>query len=64
MVARARREREKGERRESILRTARSVFFERGFHHATVDHVAECAGDSKGTVYLYLESKEAMLHFC
>jgi AcrR family transcriptional regulator len=58
---RARREREKEERRQSILRAAREVFFENGFHRATVDSVAEGAEVSKGTVYLYFESKETIL---
>lgn len=37
------------------------MFFESGFHHATVDSVAERAEVSKGTVYLYFESKESLL---
>lgn len=61
MTTRARREREKEERRQSILRAAREVFFENGFHRATVDSVAERAEVSKGTVYLYFESKETIL---
>ncbi len=61
MTTRARREREKEERRRSILRAARQVFFENGFHRATVDNVAERAEVSKGTVYLYFESKETIL---
>lgn len=61
MTTRARREREKQERRRSILQAARETFFENGFHHATVDSVAERAEVSKGTVYLYFESKEALL---
>ncbi|MFQ6100982.1 MAG: TetR/AcrR family transcriptional regulator [Anaerolineae bacterium] len=61
MTTRARREREKEERRQSILRAAREVFFENGFHRATVDKVAERAEVSKGTVYLYFESKESIL---
>jgi len=58
---RARREREKQERRRSILRAAREVFFDKGFHRATVDDVAGRAKVSKGTVYLYFESKETIL---
>jgi len=58
---RARRGREKEERRQSILRAAREVFFENGFHRATVDDVAERAQVSKGTIYLYFESKETIL---
>ena len=61
MTTRARREREKEERRRSILRAAREVFFEAGFHRATVESVAERAEVSKGTVYLYFESKETIL---
>lgn len=61
MTTKARREREKRERRQSILRAAREVFFENGFHRATVDDVAERAEVSKGTVYLYFESKETIL---
>lgn len=61
MATRARREREKQERRESILYAARGAFFENGFYKTTVDSVAERAEVSKGTVYLYFESKEAIL---
>jgi AcrR family transcriptional regulator len=61
VTTRERREREKEERRQSILRAAREVFFEHGFHRATVDNVAGRAEVSKGTVYLYFESKETIL---
>jgi TetR/AcrR family transcriptional regulator len=61
VTTKARREREKEERRKSILRAAREVFFENGFHRATVDDIAERAEVSKGTVYLYFESKETIL---
>lgn len=61
MGTRARREREKQERRQSILRAAHEVFFDEGFHRATVDSVAERAEVSKGTVYLYFDSKETLL---
>ena len=61
MGTRARREREKEERRQSILKAAREVFFEDGFHRATVDSVAGRAEVSKGTVYLYFDSKETLL---
>ncbi len=56
-----RRAREKELRRRSILDSARAVFFEDGFHLATVDDVAARAEVSKGTVYLYFESKETIL---
>jgi TetR/AcrR family transcriptional regulator len=61
LTTRARREREKEERRQSILCAAREAFFENGFYRATVDEVAERAEVSKGTVYLYFESKETIL---
>ena len=57
----SRRERERAQRRDDILRAARVVFFERGFHLATVDDVAVAAEVSKGTVYLYFDTKETIL---
>jgi len=56
-----RRAREKENRRRAILAAARAVFFEDGFQFATVDDVAARAEVSKGTVYLYFESKETIL---
>jgi TetR/AcrR family transcriptional regulator len=56
-----RRAREKAQRRREILDAARQVFFERGFHSPTVDDVAARAEVSKGTIYLYFESKEEIL---
>lgn len=55
-----RRAREKENRRRSILDAARAVFFHDGFQRATVDDVAARAEVSKGTVYLYFESKETI----
>jgi len=56
-----RRAREKAQRRREILDAARQEFFERGFHHPTMDDIAARAQVSKGTIYLYFESKEAIL---
>jgi AcrR family transcriptional regulator len=56
-----RRAREKARRQQQILEAARDVFFDRGIHRATVDDVAAQAEVSKGTVYLYFESKESIL---
>jgi AcrR family transcriptional regulator len=56
-----RRERERAQRRDDILRAARKVFFKVGIHAATVDDVAEAAQVSKGTVYLYFDTKETIL---
>ncbi len=41
-----------------ILDAARKVFTEKGFRDSTVDEIAETAGVSKGTVYLYFPSKQ------
>ena len=38
-----------------MLRSAKVVFAERGFHQATVDEIAAVAGFGKGTLYNYFE---------
>ncbi len=52
-----RREREKAKRRATIVDAAEQVFVRDGFDAATMDQVAAEAEISKGTVYLYFESK-------
>lgn len=56
-----RKEREKQQRKEEIIKAAEDVFFSRGFEHSTMDDIAAKAELSKGTLYLYFKSKE-MLH--
>jgi len=56
--AERRREREKEQRRNAILRAARREFFEKGFRSVTVDTIARRAELSKGAIYLYFKSKE------
>jgi AcrR family transcriptional regulator len=53
-----RREREKEQRRNAILRAARREFFDKGFRSVTVESIARCAELSKGAIYLYFKSKE------
>lgn len=53
-----RKEREKQQRKEEIVRAAEEVFFSRGFDSSTMDDIAEQAELSKGTLYLYFKSKE------
>jgi AcrR family transcriptional regulator len=53
-----RKEREKSQRREEIVKAAEKVFFTHGFEKATMDDIAEMAELSKGTLYLYYKSKE------
>ena len=53
-----RREREKQRRREDILTTARTLFFDKGFRDTTIDDIARAAELARGTIYLYFETKE------
>jgi AcrR family transcriptional regulator len=47
-------------RAEEILDAALEVFGRSGFDRAKIEDVARLAGVSKGTVYLYFDSKEAL----
>jgi AcrR family transcriptional regulator len=49
------------DRPDEILDAALTLFTERGFAATKVDDVAAAAGLSKGAVYLYFPSKEALL---
>ncbi len=53
-----RRERERLRRRDEILKTARSLFFDQGFRDTTIDDIARSAELARGTIYLYFENKE------
>ena len=53
-------ERRKEARPAEIVAAALQLFSDRGFAATRLDDVATVAGVSKGTVYLYFESKEAM----
>lgn len=57
-MQRARTHDEKGQRRDALLAAALNVFFEKGYAAARLDDIAARAGVSKGTIYLYFESKE------
>jgi len=48
-------------RREDILKAAREVFKQDGYGKAHVAEIAQRAGVAKGTVYLYFQSKQAIL---
>src|SRR6185503_7216559 len=43
-----------------LVEVATSVFIEQGFRHTRMDDVADALGVAKGTLYLYVESKEAL----
>lgn len=48
-------------RRNQILDAAGRVFAQKGFHPATIKDIAREAGIADGTVYIYFESKSAVL---
>lgn len=58
MGAKERREREKEQRRQQILDSARKLLFEKGLHGATVNQLAKNAELSVGLIYFYFKSKE------
>ena len=53
-----RRKRERENRKNAILKSARRLFFEKGFKTVTVESIAKKAELSKGSIYLYYNSKE------
>ena len=56
-----RREREKTERRNTILDCARELILELGVSRVSIEEIARRAELSKATVYLYFSSKEILL---
>jgi TetR/AcrR family transcriptional regulator len=57
-----RKEREKNVRREAIIQAAEKLFFSKGIDNSTMDDVASEAELSKGTLYLYFNTKEELNH--
>ena len=57
-MQRARTETDKNRRRELLLTAALDEFYERGFAAARMEDIARRAALSKGTLYLYFESKD------
>src|SRR3954463_11785967 len=47
-------------KRRQILEGARQVFLARGFDGASMGEIAKVAGVSKGTLYVYFDSKETL----
>lgn len=56
-----RREREKTERRQAILNSAKELVLSHGVEHISMDNIAEKAELSKATLYLYFSGKEHLL---
>ena len=55
-----RAERKRNERRDAILRAAECVFSARGYPDASISDVIDAAQISRGTFYLYFDSKDAL----
>jgi AcrR family transcriptional regulator len=53
-----RRGKEKDNRKKLILKSARTLFFKKGFNNVTVDEIAKSSELGKGSIYLYFNSKE------
>ncbi len=60
MGPRERKEREKAERREEIIKAGEKLFLQKGLFSTTMDDIAKDAELSKGTLYLYFTSKEEL----
>src|ERR1700755_2310258 len=55
-----RAEQKRVERRDAILRAAEHVFCARGYPDASIADVIDAAQISRGTFYLYFDSKDAL----
>ena len=53
-------ERQESAKRQQILGGARKVFLAQGFDSASMGEIARTAGVSKGTLYVYFDSKEQL----
>lgn len=47
--------------RQSLLEAATEEFARKGFANANINHISEAAGFSKGTIYNYFSSKQALM---
>ena len=56
-----RRQREREQRLETILRAAQTLFAREGYHKASMEKIADTAEVSVGTLYFYFKNKEDLL---
>lgn len=56
-----RKERERGQRRNAILSSARAAFIKHGLATTSMERIAKEAELAKGTLYLYFHSKDELL---
>ncbi len=60
MGSRERRQREKEQRRDQILNTARKLLFKKGLDATSMNQIARNSELSVGTLYLYFKNKESL----
>jgi AcrR family transcriptional regulator len=56
-----RRQREKEQRYNTILKAAETLFAKKGFHQTGIEEIADLAEVSTGSVYFYFKNKEDLL---
>ncbi|NQU65022.1 MAG: TetR/AcrR family transcriptional regulator [SAR324 cluster bacterium] len=56
-----RRQREREDRYQTLLRAAESLFAREGYHQTSINQIADLAEVSVGTVYFYFKNKEDLL---
>ncbi|MBU2514336.1 TetR/AcrR family transcriptional regulator [bacterium] len=56
-----RRQREREERYQTILKAAETLFVKEGYHQTSINKIADLAEVSVGTVYFYFKNKEDLL---
>ena len=61
-MVKVRRSVAKDERRADLVRAAKQVFAQAGYHAATVDDITRAAGVAKGTFYLYFDEKREIYY--
>ncbi len=57
---RVRAEQKRSERRELIVLAAERIFRQHGYHAASITDIIDAAGISRGSFYLYFDSKDAV----
>lgn len=62
MGIKERKENEKSEMKELILRTAMRLFLDKGFNNITIRNIAEKIEYSPATIYLYFKNKDEILY--
>lgn len=60
MTVAERKQREKAQRREDILKAAEILFFSRGYDNVSMDEIANEVELTKPTLYLYFKDKESL----